>query len=102
MNEGKLTLVNVPGGFDVEIYENRQWMAVKPSVTVSRNQEIRLTRQPQFVGSAELIYAIDGERIDAQETGDATDQRVDRLVSSPGAKPPFRLATQTRKFARVP
>lgn len=100
MNPGTLTLANVPGGFDVAIRETElgPWLSVKAPVTIPFGQQIRLTRQSQFVGSAELIYEIDGVRIDPEETGESTGQRVDRLVSSPGAKPPFRLATQTRKF----
>ena len=100
MANGRLTLANIPGGFDVAVADSEQgpWRAANPPVTVTTRQWIRLSRQPQFVGSAELIYEINGQRIPPEETGEETDQRIDRLVSSTNAKFPFRLATQTRKF----
>lgn len=100
MASGCLTLANIPGGFDVAVADSEQgpWRAASPPVTVTTRQWIRLSRQAQFAGSAELIYEIDGKRIPPEETGEETEQRIDHLVSSADAKFPFRLATQTRKF----
>ncbi len=88
-----LKLANTPAGFDVfKVDRGGRETPATAGVTVTPNEMIRLKRQPQFEGSAELIYEVNGERQPAEETGRA-DVREDTVVPCPGANPAYRIQT---------
>lgn len=95
MRKGILKLANNPAGFDVftRMSEGEEPVAAAPGVEVALGQRIRIVRQPQFEGSAEIIFEIDGVRQPAQETGTA-DVREDFLAHSGNKEAPYMLQTQ--------
>lgn len=95
MSKGILKIANTPAGFDIftKADEMAEPVAAAPGVEVPLGQRIRIVRQPQFEGSAEVIFEIDGVRQPAQETGTA-DAREDFLAPSGNKEAPYMLQTQ--------
>lgn len=90
-----LKLVNTPAGFDVfKVERGGRATPAAAGVTVTADEFIRCKRQAQFVGSAELVFEIDGELQPAEETGLA-DVREDTVVDAPGSTPAYRLQTNS-------
>ena len=88
-----LKLFNTPAGFDVfKVEHGGRETPAAVGVTVTSDEIIRLKRQPQFEGSAEVVYEIDGVLQPGEETGQA-DVREDMVVHAPGITPPYRLQT---------
>lgn len=102
MSKPILTLLNVPGGFDVFIKQD-EWApeelaAQHPIIEPPARFVFR--RQPQFVGSSEVIFAINGERQPEVETGENTKKITYWLASALDAKIPFRLVTVSERFPK--
>ena len=100
-----LTLLNTPAGFDVFIKPDLNPVSnevpAQAGVTIEPPWRFVLRRQPQFTGSAEVIYAIDGVRQPAMETGINTVRRLDWIASAPGANPPFRIVTISERKPKI-
>lgn len=95
MSKGTLKLANTPAGFDVFTLdaEGAEPVPAAGGVEVQFGKRIQIRRQPQFEGSAELIFEIDGKRQPAHETGTG-DLRTDWLVPSGLKDDPYMLQTQ--------
>jgi hypothetical protein len=102
MSTGTLKLLNNPAGFDVFTLadEFAEPKPAAPGIAVPYGHRIRLERQAQFVGSAEVIYEIDGVRQDAMETGESADRMENWLAPWPQVKPPFRLVCSSEKLRK--
>ena len=102
MTTGNLKLLNTPAGFDVFTLteELTDPKPAAPGVVVPFGQRIRLERQEQFVGSAEVIYEIDGVRQEPLETGESADRMENWLAAAPGLTPPFRLVCTSEKLRK--
>ena len=102
MSTGILKLLNTPAGFDVFTLtsEFADPQPAAPGVEVTLGHRIRLQRQEQFVGSAEVIYELDGVRQEAMETGESADRVENWVAPCPGSKFPFRIVTTSEKLRK--
>lgn len=93
MQTYKLRLKNQVAGFDVVKKDSEgtttPWT---PEVEAKLGEYFELTRQPQFVGSAEILYETEGKALPPEETGAATIRR-DRLMLTRDPKNPYFLQT---------